>query len=356
MVKLNSRSASGRRKKASFSPVKKIPLIDNPKVLGDFMVGFRATKVLMVSAALDLFSHLEPFGKSIVDVVRNVGCSRQHVEVLLEALVALGVLEKNKSIYKNTPFSKEWLCPSGKRSLMHNYRYQENLSSSYGCFLETVRAGKPQQSLAELIKNNSDFLDSYMKGMAEISRGVTDSFCEIVGARSVKSIVDIGAGHGFFSTALLERHPQSIASLIDFKESLHYARRNADKYKGRIHFVEGDYRCVDFGRAAYDTAVLSHVVHDESKEINRRLLKKIYAALCPGGRLYVHDFMLSGDQSDLFSALFSVHLATYTCSGRVYPEKEIKVWLKEAGFYSNSSWEVPSCLHPGTKILVAKKK
>lgn len=355
MTKLCTRSTSSQIKNPSLSN-QKIALVNNPKILGELMIGFRATKVLMISAALDLFSHLGRSGKSIQKLANKVKCSRYHAELILEALVAIGIVEKKKSIYRNTPFTQEWLCPSGKRSLGHNYRYQENLSGPYGCFLETIRAGRPQKSLSELVKNNPDFLNSYMQGMEEISRGVTDHLGEIVGARPVRSILDVGAGHGLFSLALLEKHPHSMASLIDFKESLKYARKNADKHKGRVHFIEGDYRVVDFGHEKYDTAVLSHVVHDESRKVNHNLLRKIFKALRSGGHLYVHDFMLSGDESDLFSALFSVHLSTYTEAGRVYSAKEIVNWLNEVGFKDTSIWEVPSCLHSGTKVLVAKKE
>jgi 2-polyprenyl-3-methyl-5-hydroxy-6-metoxy-1,4-benzoquinol methylase len=332
--------------------------ISDPEVFGNFMVGYRATKALMVSASLDLFTHLGLSDGTVDDLSRRTKSSKWHIEILLDALVAIGVIEKRGSIYSNSTLSLEWLHPDGHHSLSNNYCYQENLSSSYARLSETIRSGAPQQSLGDLIKQNPKFLDSYMRGMEEISGEIAGHFDEIIGPRNIRSILDVGAGHGLFSVSLMEKYPNSATTMVDFPESLNYARRNAKGFidTGRVHFIEGDYRSVDFGSEEYDVALLSHVIHDENPEENVRLLEKIFKALSVNGRLYLHDFMTSknGDPS-VFCSLFSLHLATYTESGRVYPETELIKWLGEVGFIFEADWKVPSQLHSGTKILVAKK-
>lgn len=330
-----------------------------PKVFGDFMVGYRATKAIMVASNLGLFFQLDLSDGTVSDISLRLKCSERHIGILLEALSTLGIIEKSGSVYRNTSLSREWLHPDGIHSLSNNYRYQEYLSPAYARLSQTIREGSPAQSLGELIKQNPCFLDAYMRGMEEIARAVAGHLDEIIGPKDIRSVLDVGAGHGLFSISMIEKYPNSVATMVDFREPLNYARRNAKHLltTGRVRFMEGDYHAIKFGESEFDIALLSHVVHDESPAENISIFKKIHTALAPNGLLYVHDFMTSViGHSSTFSSLFSLHLASYTISGRVYPESEILRWLEDVGFVFEAGWHVPSELHPGTKILVAKKE
>src|SRR5207253_1843708 len=85
--------------------------------------------------------------------------------------------------------------------------------------------------------------------------------------------------------------------------------------------------------SAFDLVLLSHVTHDEPDDVNRALVEKAHAALRPGGRVAVHDFVVEEDGcGPPWAALFSLNVLTYTRGGRVYSVAEYLRLLAAAGF------------------------
>ncbi|MEJ2051414.1 MAG: methyltransferase, partial [Calditrichota bacterium] len=83
----------------------------------------------------------------------------------------------------------------------------------------------------------------------------------------------------------------------------------------------------------YDAALLSSILHIYSPEDNRKVLKRLYQAMIPGGKVIIRDFLLNRDKTGpLTGALFAINMLVNTDRGNAYSQKEIKSWLKQAGF------------------------
>jgi hypothetical protein len=66
---------------------------------------------------------------------------------------------------------------------------------------------------------------------------------------------------------------------------------------------------------------------------NRRLLRKVFDALAPGGRVVVQDFILDADKTaPRTGALFALNMLVGTRAGSAYSEQEYAGWLDDAGF------------------------
>ena len=99
----------------------------------------------------------------------------------------------------------------------------------------------------------------------------------------------------------------------------------------RIRFTEGDY-VEQTIEGVYDVAWLSHILHGEGPDTCIDILKKAVSVLAPGGRICIHEFILT-DAMDgpLFPALFSINMLLGTASGRSYSQAQLIAMLEEAG-------------------------
>jgi O-methyltransferase involved in polyketide biosynthesis len=68
-------------------------------------------------------------------------------------------------------------------------------------------------------------------------------------------------------------------------------------------------------------------------EQNRDLLRRIFEALAPNGRLVIREFILEADKTaPRQAALFSLNMLVATDGGASYSEPEYEQWLGDAGF------------------------
>src|SRR6185437_281613 len=100
----------------------------------------------------------------------------------------------------------------------------------------------------------------------------------------------------------------------------------------RFSYIGGDLDQASFGEGGA-LALLGNILHSEGDARVRRLLRKTYQALAPGGTIAIAEFLLEPNRvSPLPAVLFNINMLVNTEAGRVYSYGEIERWLKEAGF------------------------
>ncbi len=91
-----------------------------------------------------------------------------------------------------------------------------------------------------------------------------------------------------------------------------------------------------------DAVTIFGALHQESPDAIRDILRRAWAALAPGGRIFILDLMTDTTHTQtVFSALFAVNMALTTENGWVFSDAEITGWLTEAGFSSCAVKPVP---------------
>jgi SAM-dependent methyltransferase len=98
---------------------------------------------------------------------------------------------------------------------------------------------------------------------------------------------------------------------------------------------------VPFERNAYDLVILGHICHGEGEAGSRKLIKKCFDALKPGGRILIAEF-LSNDlkTGPEIPLLFAVNMLLLTPQGDVFSAKDFKRWLNLGGFKKVSTLAV----------------
>lgn len=326
--------------------------------IAELICGYRKAKVLFVAAALDLFRHTCGRGRTASAIGKRLRADLRSTTILLDALASMGFLCKKLGRYSNSRTADAFLVPGRPGYLGNNLVYQDIIWDAWGKLGEVVRTGSTSFPLMDLISDRKDFLDGYIKGMADIAKRPAAQIAEKISFRGRGRMLDVGGGPGTYTEAFLQRSKELRGDILDLPETLRLTKKMSGSHRlsGRISFVEGDYHKTDFGDSVYDIVLFSNVTHDEGPAENQALLRKAWRALRPGGQVIIHDFMLNRDRTaPLFSALFSVHMLVYTNKGRVYSVDEYSAWLKKAGFRRLRSWAICPEADNTSRALVGRK-
>ncbi len=108
------------------------------------------------------------------------------------------------------------------------------------------------------------------------------------------SLLDLGCGAGNYTVKLLEHLPGLDVTLADLSlPMLERAQERVAAFTtGTVTLLQGDMRNLDFGTAAYDVIVAAAVLHHLRTDAEwETVFAKLYAALRPGGTLWIYDLI-----------------------------------------------------------------
>jgi len=113
------------------------------------------------------------------------------------------------------------------------------------------------------------------------------------GEQEAFTFLDLGAGTGNLSRAILARHPGSTAILADFSDQMMGAgKREMQPFTGRYRYVAFDMSTPEWPQAipaAVDAVVTSLCVHHLPDDRKQGLFREIFDHLVPGGWSFNYD-------------------------------------------------------------------
>jgi 3-hydroxy-5-methyl-1-naphthoate 3-O-methyltransferase len=196
-----------------------------------------------------------------------------------------------------------------------------------------VRQGHPVPR-EEMHARGDDWTVPFIAAMHRNAALRAPALVRAVGMGGVRRLIDIGGGSGAYSIAFARESAELVAEVFDLATVVPIARRHAEEagLADRIQTRVGDLRRDAFG-AGHDLALLSAICHMLGPDEIRDLLRRIFAALAPGGRLAIQDHVMAEDRtSPRAGALFAINMLVGTPQGGTYTEGEYRGWLEEAGF------------------------
>lgn len=159
-------------------------------------------------------------------------------------------------------------------------------------------------------------------------------------------LVDVGSGSGGYSSAFRELDSAHRTHLLDRAEVLALASERVNPGSSRVGFLPGDFwDTLPEQPANADVVLLANVLHLYGPTDARRLVQLASRCLKPGGQLVARDLWLDSDRRGPVASLyFSLNMALYTESGRVYPTDQVVDWMEDAGLQVQSlsrGWDHP---------------
>jgi SAM-dependent methyltransferase len=332
----------------------KAPL--SPAVIMEDLTGAWRSRTLVAAVELDVFSQIAEGKRTAKDVAEAAGASPRGMAYLLDALTAIGYLRKTGSRYNLQPVSAMFLV---RRKTAYMGAIAQAMSLTWDAWkdlTQVVRSGRSAEAVNVAEKGKEFFpklVASIFPGNFAASSAAVSRLPEKE-RRKIHRILDVAAGSGAWSLAFAKAIPQARVTTVDFSEMTPITREFAEKLgvAARYEYHEGDLRQLDFGHDAYDLVILGHIVHSEGEKHGKELLQKSYAALRPGGKLLIAEYVPNDARTGpAMPLLFGLNMLLQTEEGNVFTLREYRAWLKAGGFRKVATIPVPP---PSTVILATK--
>ncbi|HWH27763.1 MAG TPA: methyltransferase [Mycobacteriales bacterium] len=292
--------------------------------------GFMAAKHLFAADELGLFEALGEGPATLDAVAARTGLTRRAARISADAMVALGLVERDGDTYRNGEVAAQYLSGVSPADLRPLLRFWDRISYPAWQGLAQALATGPGREVFDL---DDELQELVSKGIEAVLAGPTAALPQNVDLAG-RRLLDVGGGTGSWSIALARRFPDLRATVLELPVVAEVARqRVADADLGsRIDVLTGDAMTGDLP-ASYDAFLVANLVHYWSPEQNVDLLRRIRAAAAPASVLLLVDFWTDPThtqpmQAALMAGEFAVHLR----NGDVYSVEEARGWLGAAGW------------------------
>src|SRR6185503_17313711 len=301
------------------------------------MVGaYQQTAALMAGYSLGVFAQIQKRPQVASDVARHCQADPRGMEILLEALVALGVIHRHGSTYVLPRDHAAYLVPGTDGDATGMLEMTFDLYAAWGDLARGIREGTPRLPLTSdaILGGDPDRVRRYIRAVHTVSREAARRVAEIAPLLPGSSLLDVGGGSGIYSAEYARRTPNLTATLLDLPPTLDVAREilTAEGCEDLVEFRPCDYRSDPFP-GPVDTILLSNVFQTESEENAIRILRNAREALAPGGTLLVHGVMGEAEGApSRETTFFSLLMFTIFDQGRAWSAEKISEWLVQEGF------------------------
>lgn len=314
-----------------------------PDDLGDAVRGFMSSRILLSALELDLFTAVARSGApTAASIAVELQTDARATRVLLDGLVALGLITKRDGAYANSPLSSRFLVDGAADDARAALRHNVSLWSTWSSLTEVVRTGQPVRR-EELSERGETWTTPFIAAMHRNAALRAPLVVQAVGAHGARRLLDVGGGSAAYSIAFARALPGLEADVFDLATVVPIARRHITEagLADRVHTRVGDLRRDAFG-TGYDLALLSAICHMLGPSENLDLFRRLRAALVRKGRLVIQDHVMAEDRTTpRAGALFAVNMLVGTAHGGTYTEGEYTAWLNEAGFTKISRIALP---------------
>lgn len=330
-VALNSEICSNRDKMLAAQRAREAAGV-LPDDLNSTFRGFQESRVILTAVELDLFAAIGN-GAGADEVSARIGCDPRATEMLMNALVSMGFLTKQDTIFRNTPLSARYFVAGSDDDVRAATMHLAHLWQTWSTLTACVRAGASVFH-QEIVDRGEDWTQSFIAAMHRNARARAPLVVGAVGTEGVNRMLDVGGGSGAYSIAFASANENLQVDLLDLPTVIPIAQGHIERagLAGRIRTRSGDLRADRFG-GGYDLVFVSAICHMLGPDENKDLLRRCFEALVPKGRAVIQDFILEPDKTAPKSAaLFALNMLVGTQAGSTYNEAEYATWLKEAGF------------------------
>ena len=294
---------------------------------------FQGACVITAAAELDVFSVLRQRMRAVGSVASKLRANPHATSVLLDALVALGLLTKKGSRYGLAPGVEETLTEASPRNVLPMVRHSGTCLRKWAQLGQVVKTGRSARVIPSVHGEEGD-REAFIGAMHVINTTMAPKLVADLGPPPFKHLLDVGGGSGTWTIAFLRAAPNTTATLFDLPEVVPMARERlaAEGLADRVTLAAGDYTHDKLPTGA-DLAWVSAIVHQESHKGMTALFRKVFTALEPGGRILIRDLVMDPSRTQpAMGALFAVNMLVATDGGGTYTFAELSHALQAAGF------------------------
>jgi len=354
-----ARATRKKKAKASRSKVKRSSASSRvtPKRLMEIAWGYAPVMIIEAATRHKLFDTMDAGPKTADQIAQETGTSARGARMTCNALTSFGLLKKDRQgKYALTPESATFLV-STKPSYHGGFfrTAAQRMIPTWLHLAESIRSGGPTMAVNQQTQG-ADFFHELVSDIFPMSYAAAQALGDAMKIAKLKtpySVLDLAAGSGVWGIAMAQKSPHVRVTAVDWGKVIPVTKEFTQRFgvADRFTYVEGDMNEANFG-AGHQLATLGHILHSEGEQRSRKLLRRTFESLAPGGTIAIAEFVTNKDKTGPANAtIFALNMLVHTDHGDTFSFKEIGDWLKEAGFKRVRSLNAPA---PSPLILGTK--
>ena len=267
-----------------------------PQFIFQALNAYQQTAALQAAIELDVFTGIGEGARTAQALAGRSRASERGMRILCDYLVVTGLLTKEGDRYGLTPDAAAFLdrrSPACLASIVQ-FLSDPRLTDGFKDFAAAVRKGGTVLSPEGTLGPDNDLWVNFARNMVPMVAPAAEEIAALIdaGAGHKWKVLDIAAGHGMFGVTIARHNPNAGIVALDWLNVLAVARENAQAagVAARFSTLPGSAFDVDYG-AGYHVALLTNFLHHFDIPTNEGLLRKVCAALQPGGRAVTLEFV-----------------------------------------------------------------
>jgi hypothetical protein len=268
-------------------------------------------------ARLGIADHLDAGPQSAEELAAKVGAQPGPLYRLMRATASVGVLSEGPDgRFSQTPMSAV-LSRGGSPSLRGwaVMTSQDWHLMGWEHLEYCVRTGK--QALEKLYgKHAFEFFTEqpaagiFNQAMTDLSMLDSRAVAEAYSFKGMRSIIDVGGGHGLLLATILQRHPRLTGTLYEMPLVIEGARQGPlVPVMDRCKLAAGDmFASVPAGADCY---IMKHIIHDWPDETSIQLLRNCRQGVNADGKLLVVDSVIDPGNGFNFAKFLDLEMLIF---------------------------------------------
>ncbi len=297
----------------------------------DMLTGYQPAMVIMAAEKLRLYDALRTEPRSVKDIASDLGARAESLQPVLRSLAALGLARQSNEGFASTPFATDHLV--GSKDLALVVQKEEYFARAWLSLDEVTRTGRPALApWTERLETQPAVADMFLEALNVLAEHTGPKLWELPELAPNKRILDVGGGFGFYARRLAAAGSNVV--LVDLPDVLPAIGLHLEDLLGNsVELVAADVRSepsCGIDEESVDAALVSHMLHDLSVDAGIDLLRRVRAAVIPGGSVVVNDF--AGDSGPgAFGPMFDVMMKVET-GGAAHELSTLLSMVEAAGF------------------------
>ncbi|MCB1746163.1 MAG: methyltransferase domain-containing protein [Gammaproteobacteria bacterium] len=295
---------------------------------------YSETAVFYAALDLEVFTHIAHGVDTEPALAEAMGASALNTERLLTVLRAMGLVEHRDGRYANAPDAARYLVKGAPAYAAPWMTFTRGDVPGWFRLGEILRDSTPPSTLGMYADLTVESARAYHAATYSIGMGAGKRFCREVDLGGRKRLLDLGGGSGAYSINAVTRYPGLRAVVLDLPPVVEVTREYllANGVADRVDTLAGDFTTTPLPTDC-DVAVMASNLPIYNAETIRRVVRRVFDALPPGGEFHLVGEMLHADgNGPLDAALWGMYEAVCGSAGRAHSVSECRDYFADAGF------------------------
>jgi SAM-dependent methyltransferase len=315
-----------------------------PERVFEALGAYQLSAAMKAAVEVELFTAIGEGNQDAASIAKRCGSSERGCRILCDFLTIHGFLTKTDGRWTLAPDTAVFLDGRSPAYLggAVGFLLSPESRAMEGNLAPAVRKGGTV--VATSVVPDNPLWVNFARNMAALMTAPAMDIAEILGdgGGAAWRVLDVAAGHGVFGIQLARQNPQAVVTALDWSAVLEVAKENAQRagVADRYRTIAGNVFDTDLGMG-YDLVLLTNILHHFDHSENVKLLRRVHAALKPGGRAVTLEFIPNDDRvTPPAAASFALTMLSMTDGGDAFTFNDLDAMFREAGFGASTLHEL----------------